>query len=814
MKKNLLLIISIILTTFSFAQMQKGEVTTAITNEKTEVEAATAELLKSSDSSLVKTALSDKAGLVVFENINAGSYLLRVSLVGYATQYSPLFTVTESQAGVALPAITLTAKAATQLQGVTVTAKKPFIQKLNDRLVVNVEGSIVSTGSTAMDVLERSPGITIDQNDNISLRGKSGVIIMVDGKVTPMSGTDLANYLKGMPSGTIERIDIITNPSAKYDAAGNSGIIDIHLKKDQRFGANGTFTAGFGQGVYPKANTGATFNYRNKKINFFGNYNYAYREQYNNLVLRRDFFNNGKFSSAYDQDNNIKLPFQTHAARIGADFFPSKKNIIGVVVNSNFFHVNRTNNNSSIVIGEENTPVSSFVTSAWGKERFNNTVGNINFKHTFDSTGKELTADADYGVFTSNGLSNNHTNYYHLNGNKERPDYILNGDQTGKLTIKSAKADYTNPLKHSAKLEAGLKWSFVSSDNDALFYDYSSGTAKYDSGKSNHFLYQENNNAAYVNYSKEFKKFNLQLGLRGEQTNYKGRQAVGNVSFDSSYLKLFPSMFFNYKLKENQTIGVSVSRRIDRPSYNQLNPFLFLLDVSTYSTGNPYLKPQFTWSYELSYTLKQLNIAANYSHTIDDITNVVSPDLALSSGQNKVTVQSPRNLSTHDHYGFTVAAPVKIASWWNMINNGNVYYNYYNAFLANTALNKGGVAWDMSSNNTFTFKKGWTSELNFNYNSKALYDFFTAAPRWQLSAGVQKSILQNKGTLRLNVTDIFLTNLGKGVIQYTDYYEQWHANRDSRVATLTFTYRFGNNKVAAARRRTTASEEETRRAGN
>lgn len=813
MKRALLLFISICSGLLVFGQTIKTKITATVVNEqKSSIEAATVEVLKSSDSSLVKAALSDKSGAVEFDNIPFGTYIVKANLLGYEPHYSAVFTVTEQEPVISLPAISMTVQKATTLQGVTVTAKRPFIQKLSDRLVVNVDNSSVNAGSTAMEVLERSPGITIDQNDNIALRGKQGVIIMIDGKITPMSGADLANYLKSLPSSSIDRIDLITNPSAKYDAAGNSGIIDIHLKKDQRLGSNGTVTTGMGQGVYPKANAGATFNYRNKQLNVFGNYNYAYREQYNNLILRRDFFNNGTFSSAYDQNNFIKLPFETHTARLGADFFAGKKTIIGFVVNSNFFHVNRTNNNISMVINEDNMPASSFVTNADSKEHFNNTVGNINLKHTFDTTGRELTADADYGIFTSGGLSTNTTKYYQLNGNKLQPDYILNGNQKGRLTIKSAKVDYTHPLKHNAKFEAGLKTSFVTSDNDALFYNNSNGNNEYDSTKSNHFLYKENNNAAYINYSKEFKKFNMQLGLRAEQTNFEGRQMVHDISFDSSYLKLFPSVFVNYKLKEEQTLGLSVSRRIDRPAYNQLNPFIFLLDVSTYSTGNPYLKPQFTWSYELSYTLKQINIAANYSHTIDDITNVVSPDLALSSGQHKVTVQSPRNLSTHDYYGVTVSAPVKVAKWWNIINNGSIFYNHYNAFLANTALDKGGMAWNISSNHSFTFHKGWSSELNFNYNSRARYDFFVADPRWQLSAGVQKTVLKNKGTLRFNITDIFLTNIPKGTIEFNDYLEHWHAFRDSRVANLTFTYRFGNNKVPAARRRTTASEEETRRA--
>jgi hypothetical protein len=703
------------------------------------------------------------------------------------------------------------------LSGVTVTARKPFIQKLTDRIVVNVESSIVSAGSSAMDVLERSPGVNIDQNDVISLRGRSGVIIMIDGKPTAMTGADLANYLRGLPAATIERIDIITNPSAKYDAAGNSGIIDIRMKKDQRLGINGTFTVGYGQGIYPKANAGTTFNYRNKKINLFGSYNYAYRVNLNHLLLDRNFFTDGVYQGGDLKDNFSKMPFNSNTARIGIDFFPSRKTIVGFVVNTNFNHFERKNNNSSIVIDPQHQKQSTFRSLATNDDNSNNLVANINLKHTFDSTGRELTADVDYGIYNSNSLSVNATSYYKLDGSSLQPGYILNGDQDGKLSFKTAKADYVHPLGSGTKMEAGLKTSFVSSDNDAKFFDVSSGTPVDDVNKTNHFLYKENNNAGYINFSKDFKKFDLQVGLRGENTNISTEQLKGNIKYDSGYFQLFPSAFFNYKLKEDQILGVSVSRRIDRPGYSQLNPFLFLIDVTTYATGMPGLLPQLTWSYELSYTLKDLNFTLGYSHTRDN------QDIAIAKfkdvfpnipSDDNVTVQVPINLSSSDYFGLSISAPVKITKWWNMINNGNVYYNHYNGQLGTTSLNRGRPAVDLRTNNSFTFKKGWAAELNANYNSGGQAGFMVFDPRWGIAAGVQKTILKNKGTLRFNVTDIFWTNLPKAVITYNNYIEKWRAYRESRVANLTFSYRFGNNKVQAARRRTTASEEERQRAGN
>jgi len=812
-------IITIILMAASLctAAQERGKITLSITgSQQNPLENATVELRKATDSGLVKVSLTDKSGAAELENIRFGTYFIKVSMVNFVTQYSSTFSLSATQLQVQLPVISLQ-PTGTQLTAVTVTSRKPFIQKLSDRIVVNVENSIVSAGSSAMDVLERSPGVIVDQNDNITLRGKSGVIVMVDGKATPMSGADLANYLKGLPSAAIDRIDIITNPSAKYDAAGNSGIIDIHMKKDQRLGTNGTFTAGYGQGVYPKANVGTTFNYRNKKVNLFGNYNYAYRIGLNHLLLDRNFYENGIYNGGDLKDNYSKSPVNSNTARLGMDFFPSKKTIIGFVVNGNFNHYTRNNDNSSIVLNPQKQATSTFNSFASNNDHAKNIVANINFKHTFDSSGKEITADADYAVYNSTSLTVNATNYYKMDGTPLQPNYVLNGDQHGKLSFKTARIDYVNPLGKKSKWEAGIKSSFVASDNDAKFYNVSRGTPQNDVNKTNHFLYKEYNNAGYINISTAFKKWDVQLGLRGEQTNIRTEQKMGNLKFDSGYFQLFPSAFVNYKLKEDQTIGLSVSRRIDRPGYSQLNPFLFLIDVTTYATGNTALLPQLTWSYELSYTVKNLNVGISYKHTKDNqnITlarfKEVFPNIP---SEDNVTIQIPINLSSSDYWGVSISTPVKITKWWNMINNANLYYEKFNGCFSGTSLNSGRPAADIRTNNTFTFKKGWTAELNANLNTGGQYGFMVLDPQWGLAAGVQKAILKNKGTLRFNITDIFWTNLPKAVITYNNYVEKWHAYRETRVANLTFTYRFGNNKVQAARRRTTASEEERQRAGN
>jgi hypothetical protein len=777
------------------------------------VNAATAELRRAKDSQLVKTALTDNNGIAEFERILLNGYFIKLSALNFKTQTIPV-TLTIEQPVAQIPVITLEPQLVKQATA-TVVGRKPFIQKLTDRIVVNVENSIVNAGSSAFEVLERSPGVNIDQNDAISLRGKQGVIIMIDGKTSPMTGADLANYLRGLSSSAIERIEIITNPSAKYDAAGNAGIIDIRMKKDQRMGTNGTFTAGYGQGIYPKANSGISLNHRNKKMNIFGSYNYAYRVALNHLKLDRRFFENNIYNGGDLKDNYATSPLSSNAVRMGADFFPSKKTIFGVVASGSFSNIKRNSDNTSKVIAPSYLPQSTFQSLASNNDHNKNFLINLNVKHQYGG-GKELTADADYGQYNSSSITRNATRYYKLDGTSLQPDYTLDGDQRGHLEFITAKADYVRPLKKEAKWEAGVKASHVSSDNDAKFLDVSTGIPQNDVNKTNHFIYKESNLAGYFNFSKQYKKFNYQLGLRVERTGINTEQKIGNINFDSSYLQLFPSAFFNYNIREDKTIGVAVSRRIDRPGYSQLNPFLFLIDVTTYATGRPGLLPQLTWSYELNYTVKNLSFAAVYSHT-KDLQNVILARFSevfphIPSAEN-VTVQIPFNFKSSDYFGFSASAPVRINKWWNMINNAEFFFQKFNGVFSGTVLNEGKPVLDARTTNTFTFKKGWTAEFNASLNTGGQYGFMVLDPQWALGAGVQKTILKNKGTLRLNMTDIFWTNLPKAVVTYNNYIEKWRAYRDTRVANFTFSYRFGNSKVQAARRRTTSSEEERKRAG-
>ena len=774
------------------------------------VDVATVSLMRLPDSVFVKAEFTNVDGTFAFVEIPAGSYYLNISFLGYKPYTTETFTITDGSVS-PLPEIILRPDDL-ELAEVSVVAAKPFVERKSDRLIVNVENSILAAGSSAMEVLAKAPGIVVSPGDAISIRGRQGVIFMIDGKVTPMSGQELANYLRAMPANSIERIEIITNPSAKYDAAGNAGIIDIRLKKDSNLGTNGTLTSSASQGVYPKTGIGVSLNRRSKDLNVFGGYNYNFRKGFNDLDLYRVFLEDGQRTSAYDQDNYLVIPYHFNSARFGIDYTVSPNTVIGVLANGSLNKFSPSGENKSNVEDAYQEVVSSFSTTNESHDIWPSYSLNGNFKHTFPKHRQELTVDLDYARYWNETDQEFTTRYYDLNGEEYQPYYLLVGDLNGNLDIKSVKADYMYPVKDKAKLEAGVKSSLVSADNNLVFFDESDvDNPVFDSTISNHFLYDEQINAAYVNLTYNWTKFSIQSGLRVEQTIADGIQLIDGQSFERNYTNFFPSVFLNYSFSDNYAMGLNMSRRLDRPSYQQLNPFKYFLDPSTYRAGNPFLDPQFTWSFEWNHTLLQRFTATlSFARTTDNITQVIGP----VEGDERVTIQTDKNLDEVDYYSLTIGIPFTVAKWWNSNNSFSSYLGQYRGSYGGTELNDGNVVIDLRTMNSFMLGHDWTAEVNFSYHTREVYAFMDLEPMWGLDAGIQKQLFNKKSTIKISFTDIFWTNLPKAFIQYTNYEENFDVHRDTRLATLSYTHRFGDSQVAPARRRAGGAEEEKQRAGN
>ena len=760
--------------------------------------------LFNAENKLVKTEIADENGGYSFDDLVSGNYYVTINKNGTETYKSEHLSLTGNNA---LPIIQLNEKA---IEGVVITKTKPYIERQEGKMILNVENSIAATGNSAFEVLEKAPGVNIDGSDNISLRGKGNLLVQIDGKNTPMTGTDLANYLRGIPASSVEKVEFITNPSSKYDAAGTS-IINIKLKKDQRKGTNGSASVALGTGKFIKNNNNFSINHRNKKVNLFANYGYAYREFYNHLVLDRKFYDESQnLEKTYLQDNFLKFNFRNHIAKAGMDYYLNDKNVIGFSVGFVSNKFDPKGDNTTTILGSNSLPENTFTSQNRSHDHWKNASFNVNHKYTIDSLGSEIMTDFDYINYANTSLQNFNTRTYNLDGSLKNSD-ILKGDISGKLNIFSLKSDLTKVFSNKWKLESGVKTSFVKADNDMQFFNANSGTNILDPNKTNHFIYEENINAVYGNVSKKWNKFSTTFGLRVENTNVTGTQLTTNEINKKNYTQLFPSAVFSYDLNEKNNVELNFSRRITRPSYNQLNPFKFYLDPTTYKAGNPELNPQTTMNYEFTYSLNNKYFATiSYSKTSDNITDVLKP--TVENG-NIVVVQTNDNLSAASYFGLYLIAPVKVTKWWDMNNSANFYYGSYTGNIADTSIkNQGNFTFNVNSINSFKLGNGFTGEITGNYRAREVYAYMNLKPNWYLNIGAQKKF-KNNSTLKLAINDIFFTSNPEASNIYSNYVENFVVRRETRVATISYTYNFGSSKNGQPRK-TGGADDLKQRIGN
>ena len=773
------------------------------------IDAATISLLKSKDSSLVKTAITDKEGNFVFENLKEGNYFVSASSLGHSKVYSNSFTLTQEQNNINVGVLQLV-PVNESLKEVVVTSKKPFIERRLDRTIVNVDASISNAGSSAMEVLEKSPGITIDKDGNISLKGKQGVKVFIDGKPSYLSGPDLANLLKSMGSAQLDQIEIMTNPPAKYDAAGNAGIINIKTKKNKTIGYNGSISSSVTQGKYIRTNESINLNYRNKNINVFGNYSFRHDKNYSDLTILRKFRdkNSKELLSIFDQQSKFTNDNNSNNAKLGIDINVSKKTTIGVVA-SGFINTEKfDNNNITLLKNGMNITDSSTFASTEMNNKWKNFSGNFNLRHVFDTTGRELTFDADYIHYTQNSSQSLANQYFDAANQKNAANDTLISTIPSDIKIYSFKADYSQPLKGNAKLEAGVKASFVKTDNDAA-YDYLvNGKMVHDTNRSNHFVYDEQIKAAYINVNKQLnKKWSTQLGLRLENTVSKGNQVTTNEKFERNYTQLFPTVFVGYEMNEKNNFSVNYGRRIERPDYADLNPFFFFLDKYTYQAGNTNLRPQFSHNIELSHTYAgNFTTTLNYTKTTDLINDVLD-----QNEEKNETFITKSNIASQRQYGITVTTMVPVKKWLKINLYANFSNNRFQGFINNSTVDLQSNLLTTNVNAQMSLGKGWNAELSGFYRTKGLEGVLLIGGLGAVNGGISKSVLNNKGTVKLGFRDIFSTQQFKGYAEYSYIDTRFVQKRDSRQASLSFNWRFGNAKIAAPKRKAGgASDEQSR----
>ena len=763
---------------------------------------ATVELLRASDSTLVKVGITDSTGIAIFEQVNDGVYLLRVTVVNYLPQYSspvqiPHITAAEQIAPIILEQLSIA------LKQVTVTSRKPFIQQLPGRTIINVDASITNAGTTVMEVLEKSPGITIDKDGNISLKGRTGVLIMIDNKPTYLSGADLANLLLGMSSSQVEAIELMTNPSAQFDAAGNAGIINIKTKKNKQKGFNGAINSSYGQGRYYKINNSLQINYRKDNWNYFFNYSMSANKGFTDLYALRTYYKDDRqtIESMLEQPSDLKGQGNNHTIRSGLDFFAGKKTTIGIAFNGMIFQRNSSGNNTASWMDASGTTDSVIQTQSAGKSKWKNAGVNLNMRHSFSAT-KELSADIDYLTYDIHS-------YQAFQNILEGPggyEEAFTGDLPSQINILSAKADYISHFAKSLKLESGWKSSRTNTDNSALYFYWDGNAWQEDLGKTNRFLYNENIHAVYGNLEKKTDRWTLQSGLRYEFTHYHANQLGNSLQKDSafsrSYHNVFPSASVTFEVDSMNQFMVSAGRRIDRPPFQKLNPFLFIINKYTYQRGNSLIRPQYTWNIELAHLFKNvLTTTAGYSHTRDYFSQL------FLAGNSGTVIYTEGNFSSMQNMSLQLSAVLSPLSWWSfnaqaMINHKRIEGILWERYVA--SITQG----NFSMNNQFRFDKNWSAELSVFYITKNQNDIQEILePTGQVSLGVSRQVLKTKGTLRLTFRDIFYTQAMEGFTVFRQADEYFKIKRDSRVCTIAFNYRFGKSFKTPARRSSGARDE-------
>jgi iron complex outermembrane recepter protein len=774
------------------------------------LEKSTVSLLKAKDSSVVKLSITNKDGVFAIPAA-AGTYLVSVSHVGFTPQYSKQFDVA---ANVELPSIQMT-KASENLQGVTITAQKPVIEVKADKTILNVEGTINAVGYDALELLRRSPGVMIDKDDNVSLAGKTGVQVFIDGKPSPLSGTDLANYLKSLQSAQIEAIEIITNPSAKYEAAGNAGIVNIRLKKNKTFGTNGSVNLGYVQGVYAKYNGGLNLNHRNKNINVFGSYNYNNGK---NLMLINSV--KYQFDTLFDQKNRMIFNNNTHGFKGGLDYFINKNSTIGAVVTGNIAD-NDFNTSGPMNFYYQPTGQLVKVLKATNNNDMqrDNVNTNLNYRYSVLG-GKDLNIDADYGFFKIRSDQYQPNYYYLANGVTETSRVIYNMLSPTDIDLYSLKADYEQNYK-GGRLGIGGKIGFVNTDNDFQRYDVFTSFKVLDTAKSNRFQYKENINALYVNYNKQLKKgIMFQLGVRAENTNITGtstgykKQGAAWADYDSTfkrhYTDLFPSAAITFNKNPMKQWTVAYSRRIDRPAYQDLNPFEFKLNEYTFMQGNTDLRPQYTNSFSITNVYKyRLTTKLNYSH-VKDIFAMI-PDTV--KGESTKGFMQKRNLAKQDVWSLNVSYPFQ-KKWYSFFATANANYSHYQADYGagNRKVDLKVFSWTYFMQNSFNLGKGWTGELSGLFISPSVWQgIIKSKSMGTVDLGLQKTLFKGKANIKASVSDVFQTMKWGGTSDFTGVRSTFNGNGELPQYKLNFNYRFGNSQVKAARQRKSAIEEETKR---
>lgn len=691
------------------------------------------------------------------------------------------------------------------LQEVVVRANKPFIEKQPDKTILNIQNDLVAGGGTLFEAIQRAPGISVTNDETLMMSGKSGIQVYIDGRPTQLSDRDLANWLKASPAALVSTIEIITNPSGKYDAQGNAGIINIRLKKNTQQGFNGNLNGAYTQAQHYRANINTNLNYRLGKVNVFANAAYSNNKQHTDGSIYRLLTENGVHKTFDNQTVDIDKGKSANL-RLGADWYVNNKTTVGLLIRENAYQ-NPMETPGTTFMRSKGQLDSALRTSNSNEYNTSNRGYNLNYKWQ-DTSGTEWNIDADFTRFNNANGGLIETDLLNVSGNKV--GFTANDLQVRtNIDILSFKADYTTMLKSlKTKLEAGVKSAFSNTKNDMDAFYLENGNMQPDSGRTNDFNYNEKVYAGYLNLKHQSGKWQYQVGLRGELSNIAGRSKNLDGAViskpDTSYFNLFPSAFARYTLNEKNSLGISVSRRINRPSYQDLNPFEYLYDNYTSEKGNPYLRPSYLTNVELNYNYRgALDVTLGRSQTNDYFQTV-------SEQNGNYASATQYNVGKQHNWFLNLSLGLPITGWWYSYNSLNSFYNTYKGRIAEGEISTSafGIGW--YTNQGFTLKKNWKLQLSSWGSSGTKDALFKTSWLGSVDLGASKSWADGKWNARLTVLDIFNTQRWKQQVNFGEMHYTYQRKWESRGIRLQVNWKFGKTSFKARERNIGNEAEEGR----
>lgn len=756
------------------------------------------------DGKLVKVETTDDAGLFKMEGIADGIYDLVVTYLGAPDLRKEGI---EAQNGVLDLGVLQMAPAAVELAEATVTATRALVEVKPDRTVFNVQGTINAVGQNGLDLLRKAPGVTIDNNENINVLSRSGVLVYVNGKRLPLAGEELANYLRSLTAEQIDRIDIITNPGAKYEAEGNAGIIDIRLAKAENEGANGTANLTSTQGRYNRSNASVAGNYRNAKMNVYSRVGTVRSENFNRINF--DMIQNGL--------NLVETMFGRNNARdyfgqFGTDFFLSKNSTVGFLASGSMQDVSGYGTDD-FLISTVGGPVDSILLAgSSGNGERNRAEFNLNYRYD-PGKGKSLNVDLDYGTFRNTEMRRQPNIYVSPDRETVLTEVINTFDTPRDIDIYTFKVDYEQPIG-KGQFGAGIKLSQVGTNNTFLFFDEIGNEEIRSDVRSNIFDYDENVYAAYLSYAGKINdKISYSAGLRTEITDATGaltafREDLQEDPVEINYESLFPSAGITYTLdqRKGNTIALNYGRRINRPDYNVLNPFRNQISQLSYERGNPNLRPEIVDNLEIGYTLAwRYNFKLAYSKTSDQITRLIGPD----DIDPRAGFIGWDNLAEKTVISFNASLPFTVTKSWDaFVNFSASHINNQADYGEDGTIDLQAFSYSVFQQQTFKLPGKFTFEVSGYFAGPGIWGgVFEYDESWALNLGLQKKFLKDQLNVKLSANDIFFQSGWTGVSDFNGQFSRGGGNWDSRNVALSLSYAFGNQKVKSRKRKTGLEDE-------